>query len=159
MNEIWIKIFPNDTLFFRTGRPFTMGSETWSDVIFPPYPSTIYGALRTFLLFHRGGNLKNFNYEDIGSRKGDEVKKGSLQLFGPILCEKENTLFFPVPLDLVVKKGADNESLILSKIEKPDIFFSDYELENILFYKKEGQVDNIDGYVNCFILKNYLECK
>ncbi|MEN3047138.1 MAG: type III-B CRISPR module-associated Cmr3 family protein, partial [Candidatus Hydrothermales bacterium] len=90
MSEIWIKLIPNDTLFFRTGRPFTMGSENWSDVIFPPYPSTIYGALRTFLLFHREGNLSSFYYPDIGSPN----EKGSLQLFGPILCEKENTSFF-----------------------------------------------------------------
>ena len=42
-----IKLDPLDTLFFRDGKPFSMGEETWGNCIFPPSPSVIYGALRT----------------------------------------------------------------------------------------------------------------
>ena len=42
-----IQIDPLDTLFFRNGKPFTMGEETWADAVFPPYPSVVYGALRS----------------------------------------------------------------------------------------------------------------
>jgi len=41
------KITPLDIVFFRDGKPFSWGEETWAGGIFPPYPSTIYGALRT----------------------------------------------------------------------------------------------------------------
>ncbi|MCP5498569.1 MAG: type III-B CRISPR module-associated protein Cmr3 [Leptospiraceae bacterium] len=40
-------IEPLDTLFFRDGRPFNMGDETWAEGMFPPNPSVIYGALRS----------------------------------------------------------------------------------------------------------------
>lgn len=42
-----IEITPLDTLFFRDGKPFSMGEETWARGLFPPPPSVIYGALRT----------------------------------------------------------------------------------------------------------------
>lgn len=36
-----------DTLFFRDGKPFSMGEETWADGLFPPAPSVLYGAIRS----------------------------------------------------------------------------------------------------------------
>jgi len=42
-----LRINPFDTFFFRDGKPFTMGDDSWADGIFPPSPSVIYGALRT----------------------------------------------------------------------------------------------------------------
>ena len=42
-----IQIDPLDTLFFRDGKPFTMGEDSWASGIVPPYPSVIYGALRS----------------------------------------------------------------------------------------------------------------
>jgi len=56
---MWYKITPNDTLFFRGGMPFTMGAESWTEIIFPPNPSTLYGAIRTWLIFAKG-SLKDF---------------------------------------------------------------------------------------------------
>ena len=41
-----------DTLFFRDGKPFFMGDDTWADGIFPPPPSVISGALRTGYFSH-----------------------------------------------------------------------------------------------------------
>ncbi|MCM8808372.1 MAG: hypothetical protein NC926_10645, partial [Candidatus Omnitrophica bacterium] len=100
---MWIKISPNDTLFFRSGRPFAMGFETWTDTIFPPYPSTIYGALRTFLIFERGSlrEFKSGKYKDIGTPD----KKGTMKIIGPLIFNSENSkTYFPAPLDLVMKK-------------------------------------------------------
>lgn len=42
-----IDIKPLDTLFFRDGKPFSMGDNDWADGIFPPHPSVFYGALRS----------------------------------------------------------------------------------------------------------------
>ncbi|MEM7375386.1 MAG: type III-B CRISPR module-associated Cmr3 family protein [Bacteroidota bacterium] len=36
-----------DTLFFRDGKPFSLGEESWADGLFPPSPSVLYGAIRS----------------------------------------------------------------------------------------------------------------
>lgn len=156
---MWIKISPNDTLFFRSGRPFSMGSETWADVIFPPYPSTVYGALRTFLIFERG-TLKDFkggNYKDIGTPN----ERGTMKIIGPILSNsKHNLSYFPVPFDLVLEKekNKQNETLKqLKKVSKPKIFYTDYLFEDILIYQKREQVESAEGYLDSITFKEYLQ--
>jgi len=42
-----LKIKAKDVLFFRTGRSFNRTFDINAETFFPPYPSTIYGALRT----------------------------------------------------------------------------------------------------------------
>lgn len=54
-----IEMKPLDTLFFRDSKPFSRGEDTWADTIFPPYPSTVYGALRTAWFKQ---NIKEFEY-------------------------------------------------------------------------------------------------
>jgi len=49
-NTLTLQIEPLDTLFFRDGKPFSMGDDSWADGIFPPAPSVIYGAVRTWIL-------------------------------------------------------------------------------------------------------------
>ena len=93
-----IKIRPLDTLFFRTGKPFTMGEDTWAESLFPPYPSTLYGAIRSFLIFQREG-LKAFINGKYKDDIGTPDKKGFLKIKGPLLS-KNSELFFPAPLDL-----------------------------------------------------------
>jgi CRISPR-associated protein Cmr3 len=45
---MWIRLQPLDTVFFRDGKPFSQGEETWGDsTVFPPPPSVFYGALRS----------------------------------------------------------------------------------------------------------------
>jgi len=45
-----IQITPLDTVFFKDGKPFSMGDDTWASGVFPPYPSVIYGAIRSAFL-------------------------------------------------------------------------------------------------------------
>lgn len=158
---MWIKIIPNDTLFFRSGRPFSMGSDTWTDIIFPPYPSTIYGSLRTFLLFERG-TLKEFRekyYSDIGNI----IKKGNMKIIGPLIFDlKQEKTFFPIPLDLVSIKSNNSQeknTLLLTKIKKPEIFYSDIRTEEILIYTGKEKAKDRDEYLDNITLKKYLENK
>ncbi|MCM8808387.1 MAG: type III-B CRISPR module-associated protein Cmr3 [Candidatus Omnitrophica bacterium] len=155
---MWIKISPNDTLFFRSGRPFSMGSETWADVIFPPYPSTIYGALRTFLIFERGSlrEFKSGKYKDIGTPD----KKGTMKIIGPLIFNFENgRTYFPAPLDLVMKKENKKKDKLfqISKLKKPEIFYAEYPLEDILIYQEREQVESAEGYIDSINFKEYLQ--
>ena len=45
----WIpfRLVPDDVLFFRDGKPSSRGDDHYLRSLFPPYPSTLYGALRT----------------------------------------------------------------------------------------------------------------
>ena len=159
-----IKIKPFDTLYFRTGRPFTMGSETWADIMFPPSPSTFYGAIRSFLIFQRGG-LKEFEekgYEDIGKiikdKNGERiVKKGTLRISGLFLYKSE--LLFPSPLDLVEKdkKEKDKKLIPLTLINRPKIFISDYPLKKVLIYKPKEKAEEPSGWLTSINFKDYLK--
>ncbi len=159
---MWYEIIPNDTLFFRDGKPFTMGSETWADSIFPPYPSTIYGAIRSWLIFEKGG-LKDFKEGKFKEELGTENEKGSLLIKGPFL-KKNDEVFLPCPLDLVKikdKKARDEKDKLypLPLTEKPPIFISDYPFDNVLLWQRQEQVEDAEGYLSLLYLKDYLKGK
>jgi CRISPR-associated protein Cmr3 len=158
---MWYKIKPLDTLFFRDGRPFTMGSETWANPIFPPYPSTVYGAIRTWLIFERG-SLKEFKEgkfkEDKFKELGTPSEKGNLKIKGPFICLNDS-LYFPVPFDLLKKKDApekEKKLFYINCINKPEIFISDYCLERILINKNDFELEECGGFIDIDSLKNYL---
>ena len=48
-----------DNLFFGTGRPFTMGNDSWATAIFPPMPNTLYGMLRALYFKSNMNDYKN----------------------------------------------------------------------------------------------------
>jgi len=162
------KIKPLDTLFFRDGRPFSMGAETWAKPIFPPYPSTVYGAIWTWLIFEKG-SLKEFEdgkYEiELGriikNEKSNfkEIKKGRLKIKGPFIC-LDNNIYFPVPFDLLQKKGAPksekNNLFYIDFINKPEIFISDYPLERILVNKNDFELEECNEFLDINSLKDYL---
>ncbi len=166
---MWYEITPNDTLFFRDGKPFTMGSETWADSIFPPYPSTVYGAIRSWLIFEKGG-LRDFKEGKFKGELGTEKEKGSLFIKGPFL-KKNDEVFLPCPLDLVKikdkkskdekkdKKSQDEKNKLyrLSLTKKPQIFISDYPFDNLLLWQGKEQVEDAEGYLSLTYLKDYFK--
>ena len=156
---MWYKIQPFDTLFFRDGRPFTMGmkGETWAKNIFPPNPSTIYGAIRSWLIFEKG-TLEDFKKGKFNEELGNPQIKGTLQIKGPFLA-KEN-LYFPAPLDrYTTKTKKQNHLFAIDFIEKPTIVISDYSLKNMMMNQIGENIEEAKGYLDIFSLKDYLENK
>ena len=155
---MWYKIKPFDTLFFRDGRPFTMGAETWANPIFPPYPSTVYGAIRTWLIFERG-SLKEFKEGKFKEELGTPSEKGNLKIKGPFICLNDS-LYFPVPFDFLRRKSTSqngkNDLFYTDCINKPEIFISDYPLENIIVNKSDFELEECDGFLDVSSLKDYL---
>ena len=140
---MWYKIKPLDTLFFRDGRPFTMGSETWANLIFPPYPSTLYGAIRSWLIFERG-NIQDFKNGKFKDEIGTPNEKGKLSLKGPFIAI-ENKFYFPIPIDML--DMGENKLYKLDFITKPETFLSYYPLENILINKSDYDIDEVYGFI------------
>lgn len=134
-NTITLSIKPLDTLFFRNGRPFDMGDDTWAEGMFPPPLSVIYGALRTFLLT-KTPEL----YDDIKlaaknrTNLPDEhlLNKFSINKVALFITDKnkgEGAVYYPNPLELAEQKEeiagkvfAENETTdntIISSLDIP----------------------------------------
>ena len=98
----------NDTFFFRDGHPFRKGDQSEGYSIFPPLPTTILGALRTAYIAAYS-DLSAFYSEAMASTIGTPDSLGSMQLKGVFLADKNSGVYFPIPLDLIVKtKEAEN---------------------------------------------------
>jgi CRISPR-associated protein Cmr3 len=99
---------PDDVLFFRDGKPSTRGSDHYLRSLFPPHPSTFYGAVRTRRLLDEGVDLGHLDESAWSGRLGKLAGElggwggfGSLALRGPWLLRAEEPLL-PAPADLGV---------------------------------------------------------
>lgn len=94
-----IRIKPLDTLFFRDGKPFTMGEDNQADSIFPPPPSVLYGSLRTaYFAAHP---------DELGKADGPGDPTGSLKitaLWMIVKNAKAEEACLPMPLDLAAQE-------------------------------------------------------
>jgi CRISPR-associated protein Cmr3 len=105
-----LEITPLDTLFFRDGKPFSWGEETWAEGIFPPYPSTLYGALRTLWF---AANIK-----ELKKAKAPDDPTKNIKING-IFIKRHRILYFPIPMDFVKKKkNKENKIFLLSFLKK-----------------------------------------
>lgn len=100
---------PHDVLFFRDGRPSSIGEDHFHRSIFPPNPSTLYGAIRTRRLLDEGIDLSRLKPEtweqlvkdDVRAEVGTPQSPGSLSLRGPWLI-RDGQVLLPAPADLGV---------------------------------------------------------
>jgi CRISPR-associated protein Cmr3 len=110
---MWIFIKPVDTICCRDGRPFSAGEDVVAKTLFPPLPSTSYGALRTFILSNSKYSFDEFHKQTSDLNEvGTPHELGTLCTSGPIVAKKDEMLssyeyFFPIPAHLVQDK--DNE--------------------------------------------------
>lgn len=143
-----IKIDPLDTIFFRDGKPFTMGDDTWADGMFPPYPSIIYGALRsTYFSYH---------LEELVKANEDNDPTRNLKINGIYLLT-EDDVYLPLPNDCVQKKDGEKDLVSILSIHELNTVKSSCPTQYVL--KSIEEVENIDGgLININSLKEYLEC-
>lgn len=106
------RLLPDDVLFFRDGRPSTRGDDHYLPSLFPPNPSTLYGALRTRRLVDAGVSLQKLRREgkalwsglpdDLRAELGDWQGFGTLEVRGPWLVRGRSEVLLPAPADLAV---------------------------------------------------------
>lgn len=171
---MWLFFRPFDTVFFSSGRPFSMGVDSWTEGIFPPNPSTIAGALRSYLILSRGtvSDFYNRGYDDVGritvDEKGEKhFSPGTMRIKGPLVFnEKFKIALFPIPLDLVVTKekqkrqfkDSHHRSLYtLEFLKKPDfVVYPDDKPSHILWWRGKEQVENVQGFISDIGMESYL---
>ncbi|PSJ75858.1 type III-B CRISPR module-associated protein Cmr3 [Sphingobacteriales bacterium UPWRP_1] len=131
-----LRIEPLDTLFFRDGKPFSMGEETWADSHLLPSPSVIYGMLRTAIATQNG-----IPFEDINDLLGKEV----FSIIG-IYYRANNQIVLPMPLDLV---SYDKEAYII----KAENEAKEYEVKPLEIRKIENAIfSSIKSAIKSYLL-------
>lgn len=114
-----------DTLFFRDSKPFARGEETWADGIFPPFPSVVYGALRTWFI----SNHKEAFSEDV-------IQKSAAIIIKSIQYRVEGSTYFPMPLDMAEMKGKEKV------VEYDESDKKAYKVLRLILHKMEGLVSS-----------------
>ncbi len=143
---------PFDPLFFRDGKPFTMGDEAVAGSVFPPLPSTIYGALRSAYISHNGG-LERFTGGGMREQIGTPDEPGAFAVKGFFLHRTGESLF-PAPLDMCREKIpedlGDGEKLhMLTPVQRDQIpctLPAGMETELMLYPPPGLQVKDCAGY-------------
>lgn len=158
-----IQIEALDTLFFRDGRPFTMGEDTWANGVFPPPPSVFYGALRSAYFAKYPDKI------GLANKENDPTKD---LIITDVFLYDRGSAYLPVPLDLVQKKNKSIEELedieddkdskkdylpvyLLNETEDKDKSYTSSNLEHLaLDFEIEG-VEN--GMISINSFKQYIQ--
>jgi CRISPR-associated protein Cmr3 len=125
VSRAWLsyRLTPEDVLFFRDGKPASMGEDHYLRSIFPPYPSTLYGMVRTQLLLEAGQDLSHVDSgwwktlpDTLRAEVGEWNAHGTLRLRGPWIVRRKSEdspeeILLPAPHDLL---------LFVDPAEKPD---------------------------------------
>ena len=138
-----------DTVFFRDGRPFSMGDDSFAQGVFPPPPSVLYGALRSCFIA-KGLEESTDLHQSI-----DESSKLRIQCIA--FDDSMGSQYFPLPKDLIVPTGlkpSRAQLLVLedgpeySSCQTPMVLKS---LPNILKTEEEPYL------IDSIALQNYLD--
>lgn len=147
----FMKLNALDTLFFRDGKPFSIGEETWANGLFPPPLSVMYGALRTAYFSEHIEELKNANEANDPT---SELRINFSAYYGG------GKYFYPCPLDIVQqkdKKGEPEYSLLGLVERQADCCSSLHGIELPMLLQSQEQVEPVSGLIDEISLNEYLQ--
>jgi CRISPR-associated protein Cmr3 len=155
------KIIPNDILFFRNEKPYDTGESTYAETMDMFYPSTVYGALRSKILFDYCKDYGKFKSGKAG-RLTEVI--GTPQRYGSLRIEalglwKNDKPYFPVPEDLVKGKSEteDEEKIFSLTMIKSDQWQSNLPVEYSLISQNSNRVEPPQcSYISNLQLEWYL---
>ncbi len=141
-----LQINAADTLFFRDGRPFSMGEDTYAQGIFPPPPSVLYGALRTAYMAA----------DTTGQTLSALIKATeALTIHNLFLKSDKDILYAPLPADLFVDKDGTVTFPDLKEEAKTPV--SSLPIPRMIYHNTKGKPDGQQRLVTLEMLKGYLE--
>jgi CRISPR-associated protein Cmr3 len=139
-----ISIQSTDTLFFRDGRPFSMGDDSFAQGLFPPPPSVLFGALRSS---HLALGLDN---DELPVNLIEESSNLEINL---LAYECNQTIYFPMPLDLVISKG---NATPLKMVNKPDWCSIKESLPKILVSTIKDKIEDEPFFISLGQFEQYI---
>ena len=143
-----IKIDALDTLFFRDGKPFSLGEETWAEGVFPPNPGVLYGALRSMYFAQNPQELHKANQENDPTK---DLRINALYFW------VDDEPHFVCPLDYVQdKSGHHKDSHLLTLQPIPFSGLAKYPLSHCLVPPVHQQVTHEEGLISLNALEKYL---
>lgn len=127
--------------FFGTGRPFTMEEESWSKGIFPPYPATLYGYLKSVYL---EGNMSALTDVRNGG-ENDPTKDFNIHKFALTKTENNITeILYPIPYCFVLyKKDEDKDKELLQLVLTKNDCLNNNPNSHVLVVPKDGKVETL----------------
>lgn len=128
---------PVDAWSFRDGRPFEAGEAFEARSLFPPFPWTVLGCLRTALLRELCGSLVRYASPGSGAacpacgagpcvaepRVGRPGESAPFEIGPPLLARRRGApgveVFYPTPRDLVALDGAEKTGAGATALLRP----------------------------------------
>lgn len=141
----WI-IEPVDTWFFRQGTPYDLGQKVLKDdVVFPPYVSTLQGAIRTAIARGQGWQPgQDGKWPEILGTPDD---LGDMSLEG-VFLKKDDQWLFPVPRHLLKTHSKNLVHLKPGPLVESDLGVCALPVVDTVV-SKEDKVSAIeDAYIN-----------
>lgn len=163
-----IFIEPNDVLMFRDGRPFSGGDDHFARGSCPPPPSTLYGALRSYILSLKWSEFDSFTNqiekipENIRKEIGTPLEPGTLTLKQFLLARTGNTGIepvYPMPKDVSRQKGNDKKTMyLLSPQEFTEVNIKTDMPKGLLhmWYPTEDALEQSSGFLSSTDMEKYL---
>lgn len=162
--EKYFFIKPEDTLFFRDGRPFERGVESFARSIFPPLPSVFYGALRTACILESTSIWEYYkncsNKIDSSDEKmsllmetvGFKDKLGTMEMVGPFVRDDYGRILIQMPYDIL----RDENKVFFNLVPTKTDFYSNLPVNLDLALSGNRQEGEYDGFfINLEDLINY----
>ena len=159
---------PVDMLSFRDGRSFGPAQQADSRL---PYPQTLAGAIRTYLLKAHGVNVREFgnrvrkygSFDDALGQYGDPVKGlRGMQIRGPWLS-MDGQLVVPIPSNVRTQKSSSGaqESRQIFRLDPkrtlpPGWQHREPGLRPLWYYGRES-LQSVSGYITMRGLRIFLE--
>lgn len=130
-----IEINAFDTLFFRDGKPFSMGDDVWADGVFPPSPGVFYGMLQTAYAAEN-----NLAPKDIA----EATKNLKIEA---VYLKSDGQTMFPFPADLLVTGSEKDEKIGYLKLRENNLIssLSARQYPMLLFAETRGKVRDYNG--------------
>lgn len=171
-----IFISPIDVLFFRDGRSFSAGEDHDAHTLFPPLPTSFYGALRSAILSQKNVEFRNGGFivkEDgtVEKEVGSPSLLGILQINAFSLAKHAQSTaepLFPMPADVLKKKKTES---VKYEIAKPTKFEkgeaakikANFPLPSLQFlwsiHSESDFYESASGFLSISGFQKYLEGK
>lgn len=156
-----------DVWLFRDGKPFDAASDHRARSLFPPYPSTMQGAIRSKELALSKVDLNEFAIHHQNAKTIAEVigwpgeGYGRLQMHGPFIALRNGENFvryFCMPSDVVrIEKDGKNMYSLMTPLRDSPFSNNAPKTVNPLWLHRGERIEEASGWLSEEELSNYLK--